>query len=57
MAKKSNRIMVGLVCTVCGSFNYISERNKVNTNEKLTVKKYCPHCRRRTIHKETQKFK
>ncbi len=57
MAKKSNRLIVGLVCSNCKALNYMSERNKVNTTEKLELKKYCPHCRKRTIHREIQKFK
>jgi len=57
MAKKGNRLVIGLVCSVCGQVNYITERNKVNTPDKLVLKKYCPHCKKRTEHKETQKLK
>ncbi|MFH1601522.1 MAG: 50S ribosomal protein L33 [Candidatus Shapirobacteria bacterium] len=57
MAKKGNRLILGLVCSVCNSFNYITERNKINTTEKLKISKYCRKCKKRTEHKETQKLK
>ena len=56
MAKKTQRIILGLVCSECKNRNYISERNKVNTEEKLTLKKYCKKCKKRTLHKETSKL-
>ncbi|MDD3531938.1 MAG: 50S ribosomal protein L33 [Candidatus Shapirobacteria bacterium] len=57
MAKKGNRILVGLVCSVCGSRNYVTEKNKINLPEKITINKYCPGCRKTTPHKETSKLK
>jgi len=46
MAKKSGtRILIGLVCTVCKSRNYVTTRNKLNTPEKLKPKKFCKKCR------------
>ncbi|MEK7534610.1 MAG: 50S ribosomal protein L33 [Patescibacteria group bacterium] len=56
-AKGENRIKVGLVCTVCKSRNYITTRNKVNTPEKLRLKKFCKRCRKVTEHRETEKLK
>jgi len=55
--KKGPRQNFGLVCTVCGNFNYLTERNKVNTEEKLKLTKYCKTCKKATAHKETAKFK
>jgi large subunit ribosomal protein L33 len=55
--KKGPRIIVGLKCSECGKFNYITERNKVNTSEKLKLRKYCKKCRKHTEHKETSKLK
>jgi len=55
--KKGPRQILGLKCSVCGSQNYISERNKVNTESKLTLNKYCHRCRQYTVHKETSKLK
>lgn len=58
MAKKSeHRITVGLVCTVCKNRNYVTTRNKLNTEQKLLLKKYCRHCRKKTEHKETDRLK
>lgn len=56
MAKKGSRVLVGLICEVCGSQNYVTEKNKVNTTESIKLKKYCPHCKKRTIHKEKKKL-
>ena len=58
MAKKGeHRIKIGLVCPVCKNRNYVSEKNKMETPEKLVLKKFCPHCRKVTDHKETEKLK
>lgn len=57
MAKKGSRILIALVCTQCKSQNYITEKNKVNTPNKLVLKKYCKRCRKITEHKETTKLK
>lgn len=57
MAKKGQRVKVGLVCTVCKRQNYITWRNKQNTPDKLKLKKYCKRCKKRTEHKETSKLK
>ncbi len=29
-------------------------KNKKNTTDKLQLKKYCRHCRKHTVHKETK---
>ena len=57
MAKKGARGFVGMVCSVCKSQNYITQRNKVNIEKKLELKKYCNKCRKQTLHKETTKLK
>ena len=58
MAKKGeHRITLGLVCAVCKNRNYVTQRNKLNTEEKLLLKKYCRHCRKITDHKESEKLK
>jgi len=57
MAKKGPREIIALVCTVCKSQNYVSEKNKTNQPEKLVLKKYCRRCRKVTDHKETSKLK
>lgn len=58
MAKKTNREIVGMVCTVCKSRNYMTDRNKINMeNVKLVLSKYCKKCGKYTEHKETDKLK
>ncbi len=57
MAKKGPRILIAFKCKDCGSQNYISQKNRANTKEKLELKKYCRKCRKHTLHKETTKLK
>jgi large subunit ribosomal protein L33 len=56
-AKKGPRQIFGLKCTVCSNFNYITERNKLNTPDKLVLNKYCKICKKATDHKESTKLK
>jgi len=56
-SKGEQRVKVGLVCSVCKNRNYITTRNKINTPEKLKLKKFCKHCRKVNEHKETEKLK
>ena len=55
--KKGPRKIMALVCTVCKSQNYITEKNKINKPEKLVFKKYCKKGRKVTEHKESSKLK
>jgi len=55
--KGEHRIKVGLVCSVCKNRNYVTSRNKLNTTEKLKLKKFCAFCKKVTEHKETEKLK
>ncbi|MGB9706892.1 MAG: 50S ribosomal protein L33 [Microgenomates group bacterium] len=57
MAKKGPRQIIALICTACKSQNYITEKNKTNTPEKLVLPKYCKKCRKVTAHEETSKLK
>jgi len=63
MAKKGAREIIGLICTVCKSQNYVTERNKINLQNsskkitKLELKKFCKRCKKVTLHKETTKLK
>ncbi|OGK17183.1 50S ribosomal protein L33 [Candidatus Roizmanbacteria bacterium RIFCSPHIGHO2_01_FULL_39_12c] len=56
MAKKGSRILVGLTCEVCKSQNYVVEKNKLNTQVALKLKKYCRGCKKHTTHKEKKKL-
>jgi len=49
MAKKSITIS-HFHCTVCNKANYTFDLNKKN-NKKLEMRKYCPKCRKMTLHK------
>ena len=55
--KKGNRILVGLECTETGMRSYVSQKNRINTNEKMEIKKYNPKLKKHTIHKEIQRLK
>ena len=58
MAKKGeHRITIGLTCIICKNRNYVSTKNKMETPEKLKLKKFCKHCRKVTEHKEVEKLK
>ena len=56
MAKKEQRIIIALVCSVCKSQNYLTQRSKLNTPEKLKLRKFCRKCRKHTEHKESGKL-
>ncbi|MDP3974659.1 MAG: 50S ribosomal protein L33 [bacterium] len=56
MAKKGSRTLLGLVCEVCNKQNYITQKNKVNTQAPLKLNKYCNHCKKHTVHKEKKKL-
>ena len=63
--KKGPRQAVGLKCSVCNAFNYITEYNKNNdTLKKQTggesafpLNKYCSVCRKTTKHVVSKKLK
>jgi len=61
MAKKGAREIVGMVCSVCKSQNYVTMRNKINLQDKgltkLVIEKFCKVCKKKTSHKETAKLK
>ena len=49
----SMKINVPLVCSECNSRNYHVKKEKTNT-KRLELKKYCPKCKKTTIHKESR---
>ncbi|MFH1899247.1 MAG: 50S ribosomal protein L33 [Patescibacteria group bacterium] len=55
--KKGNRILIAMECTETGMRSYITEKNRVNSTEKIELKKYNPRLRKHTLHKEVQKLK
>jgi large subunit ribosomal protein L33 len=41
-----------LSCSECKDRNYSTTKNKKKTKEKLELNKFCPRCRKHTLHKE-----
>ena len=54
MAKAGNRVKITLRCSECKQRNYNTTKNKRNTTERLELNKYCPFCRKHTVHNETK---
>lgn len=55
--KKGNRLIIGLKCTETGRRTYVTQKNRINTTEKLTIKKYNPVLKKHTLHKEVERLK
>ena len=64
MAKsKDVRITITLECTECRTntnkrspcvSRYTTQKNRRNTTGRMELKKFCPHCNKHTVHKETK---
>ena len=52
MAKNENRKEVTIKCTNCGKELRPVSKNKKNNPDRLEIKKYCPRCKKVTVHKE-----
>ncbi|MCJ7564951.1 MAG: 50S ribosomal protein L33 [Candidatus Aminicenantes bacterium] len=48
------REIITLSCSVCKQRNYSNTRNKKKQTERLEIKKFCPFCRKHTLHKEVK---
>ncbi len=55
--KKGNRMIIGLECTETGRRTYVTQKNRINTTEKVELMKYNPKLRKHTLHKEVQRLK
>lgn len=53
MAKEA-RIIITLACTECKERNYTTQKNRNNDPNRLELRKYCPRCRKHTLHRETK---
>jgi large subunit ribosomal protein L33 len=53
MGRKDNKKIVALKCEVCGNKNYTVFVKK-QQQDKLEVKKYCPHDKKHTTHKQVK---
>ena len=56
MASKTGdvRPKITLACSECKERNYITKKNRRNTPDRLELQKYCPRCRKSTLHRETR---
>lgn len=43
-----------LACTKCSSRNYTTNKNQTTSPERLTIKKFCKHCKEHAEHRETK---
>ena len=50
----AQREIITLACTVCKRRNYTTTKNKRIHPDRVEYKKYCPHERKHTLHKETR---
>lgn len=48
------RTKITLACTECQNRNYNLTKDKKTHPERMETKKYCPFCRKHTLHKETK---
>ncbi|WP_146645654.1 50S ribosomal protein L33 [Labilithrix luteola] len=49
----AERIEIALCCTECETRNYRTTRKKEQQGQ-LELKKFCPTCKKHTVHKETK---
>ncbi len=52
MAKKDVRMVITLACPECKERNYTTQKNRRNDSGHIEFNKYCPRCRKHTLHKE-----
>ena len=50
------RVKVTLACTECKQRNYNTVKDKKNTPDRIELNKYCPFCKKHTLHKETKEL-
>ena len=48
------RTAITMACTECKNRNDRTNKNKKNNPDRLELKKYCPFCKKETLHKETK---
>jgi large subunit ribosomal protein L33 len=47
------RVIITLACNECKNRNYTTTKNK-KKQDRFEVKKFCPACRKHTLHKEVK---
>lgn len=50
----SQDFLIKMECTVCKNLNYYSRKNKKTNQKRLELNKFCKHCKKSTLHKETK---
>jgi large subunit ribosomal protein L33 len=48
------RTKITLECTECKQRNYDTDKNKTKHPDRVEARKFCPFCRKHTLHKETK---
>ncbi|HYF05635.1 MAG TPA: 50S ribosomal protein L33 [Patescibacteria group bacterium] len=48
-----NTSRASLECEICHNLNYRINRS-ANAQKRLAIQKYCNHCKKKTLHKETK---
>ncbi|MDI3481925.1 MAG: large subunit ribosomal protein [Tepidanaerobacteraceae bacterium] len=48
------RVNIVMACTECKQRNYFTQKNKKNDPDRLEMRKYCKHCGKHTLHRETK---
>ncbi|MGA1329066.1 MAG: 50S ribosomal protein L33 [Candidatus Nanopelagicales bacterium] len=54
MAKSDVRPKVTMACQDCKNRNYMTKKNRRNDPDRLELSKFCPFCKKHTVHKETR---
>jgi large subunit ribosomal protein L33 len=52
--KRGVRPVVTMACVDCKERNYTTEKNRRNDPGRLELNKFCPRCRKHTMHRETR---
>ena len=55
MASKDDRISLTLKCNETEDENYLTSKNKKKHPDRIELKKYCPRCKKVTLHREKKK--
>jgi len=56
-SKKGNRVTIGLECEETGARLYVTQKNRIQTREKLRIKKFNPLLKRHSWFTEVKKLK
>jgi len=51
---RERRAPITLACGECKARNYKTTRSQEHGGKPLEIKKYCKHCKRHTLHRETK---